>query len=383
MKIKYASINSTIFIGTFLALLIPICFAIWFITTVTQEKLYTDFDKYRVKTTKNAAIALSDPIYFYSPNNGGLALEILKYDPRVVKIVAYDTLNEIDFLEIYIPDKEMGNLFTNKEIIYKNKEAIGTVTITYCDFNVKVHMEEQKIFFIQMFTLIFVTLFGVLFPLLYFKILSPLKKLTRQARNLKDGKLEKSCTWSGGDEINQLGQSFELARNNILKLVNEIKEVSITDKLTNLYNRHKLDDALKSEKNRSDRYQNTFGVIIIDIDNFKNINDTCGHQTGDIILAKIAQLLKQNSRESDVVGRWGGEEFLIICTESTKEGTALLAEKLRQVIESYSFKQTTKQTISLGVTSYKNSETINQIIARADSALYEAKSAGKNRVTIK
>ena len=380
MRTLFSSIRLTIFIGTFIAVLIPLSFAIWYTTAISKEKLYDEFAKFRQETTHNVAKALTNPMYYFSPNNGGLVLELLKQDPRVVKVNAYDTLNEIDFLEIYIPTRDKGTTFSNEAIISKDGEPIGYVTILYNDSALTSLIQKQAIFFIQIFILIFIALFCVLFPLLYIKILAPIQKLTDQAKNLKAKKLENSYTWTGNDEISLLGQSFELARHNILELINELQETSVTDRLTKLYNRHKLDTVLIDEQRRSNRYGHSFGILLIDIDNFKHINDTYGHQIGDTVLFQIATILKNNCREIDIVGRWGGEEFLVIIPESTQEGTLLLAEKLKNIIFASTFETDETITISVGVALYTQNELVHDLISRADKALYKAKSTGKNRV---
>lgn len=162
----------------------------------------------------------------------------------------------------------------------------------------------------------------------------------------------------------------------------ELEQLSITDKLTSLYNRHKLDDVLKIELKRSERFGHSLSVIMIDIDHFKSVNDTYGHQIGDEVLIEIAQLLKTHSRETDIVGRWGGEEFLIICTNTDTDGVKYLANVLREKIEQHNFPVKEKKTASFGVTSYIKNDSSHDFILRADEALYKAKESGRNRVEV-
>ncbi|WP_020405634.1 sensor domain-containing diguanylate cyclase [Hahella ganghwensis] len=158
------------------------------------------------------------------------------------------------------------------------------------------------------------------------------------------------------------------------------ERLAITDPLTGIYNRLKLDEVLEQEWQRAKRSSQTFGIILLDVDYFKHVNDTCGHQTGDKTLIEIARLLKNNVREIDTVGRWGGEEFLIVCPDTDREGTTHLAEKLRTVIEQHKFPVVTHKTASFGVTTYKDGDTINEMVSRADVALYKAKGSGRNQV---
>ncbi|ADG94716.1 diguanylate cyclase with extracellular sensor [Arcobacter nitrofigilis DSM 7299] len=162
----------------------------------------------------------------------------------------------------------------------------------------------------------------------------------------------------------------------------ELEKLAITDKLTNLYNRRKLDELLQHELNRSERFNHTFGIAILDIDYFKKVNDTFGHQAGDKVLIELSNILKTHIRTTDFVGRFGGEEFVIICPESQKDGVYNLMESIRLDIENYTFKDIGKITTSFGVTLSKENDTSESLLKRADIALYEAKSLGRNRVVI-
>jgi len=159
-----------------------------------------------------------------------------------------------------------------------------------------------------------------------------------------------------------------------------LKELSITDKLTKLWNRHKLDNSLNNEYNRFQRYGNTFGTILIDIDYFKKVNDIHGHQVGDTVLVEFSNILQNNIRETDILGRWGGEEFLIICIQSDLEATKKVAEKCRKAIESFEFSVVKHKTASFGIGMIHNNSSINELIERTDNNLYKAKETGRNKV---
>lgn len=163
----------------------------------------------------------------------------------------------------------------------------------------------------------------------------------------------------------------------------EIEKLAVTDKLTNLYNRVKLDELLKNEIQRSNRYKHETVFCIFDVDYFKAINDNYGHLIGDQVLIEMAQLIKNSIRETDYLGRWGGEEFLLILPETTKEDGLKLLEVLRQKIENYKFTDVDTQTVSFGVTVNQKEDTLEGIIKRADNALYEAKRAGRNTIVFK
>ncbi len=160
----------------------------------------------------------------------------------------------------------------------------------------------------------------------------------------------------------------------------QLEKLAVTDSLTGLYNRSKLDDLLQEEIYRSNRYKSTFGIVLMDFDYFKNINDTYGHQVGDEALVEIARLIQRHLRTTDKVVRWGGEEFIIIYLNTDSENVVSLAEELRRKIERHEFNSVGPQTASLGVTIYHEGDTIDSIIQRADKALYKAKEMGRNRI---
>lgn len=161
-----------------------------------------------------------------------------------------------------------------------------------------------------------------------------------------------------------------------------VEELSITDRLTGLYNRLKLDELFASYLSIAKRHQTPFSIIILDIDKFKSVNDTYGHQVGDSLLQELAKLLKNNVRFEDAVGRWGGEEFLILLPNSDLESARLLAEKLRSLMEAQNFAYVGRRTSSFGVASYHLHDDEKSMTARADAALYLAKENGRNRVEI-
>lgn len=160
----------------------------------------------------------------------------------------------------------------------------------------------------------------------------------------------------------------------------ELERLYITDRLTGLCNRYKLDGLLAEEVQRTERYAHPFGVIMIDIDDFKQVNDQHGHQVGDAALVTIANILQDHTRVTDVVGRWGGEEFLILCVETDMSGLLELAEKLRKAIECHDFPVVKQKTASFGVASHEVGDTANVLIQKVDTALYCAKHNGRNRV---
>lgn len=161
----------------------------------------------------------------------------------------------------------------------------------------------------------------------------------------------------------------------------ELEYFAAFDSLTGLWNRRRTDEEVAREVERAQRYGRPLAVIMVDIDHFKEVNDTFGHQRGDAVLATIGSILKNHTRASDSVGRFGGEEFLLICPETDAPTAMALAEKLRRLIGSCPFDAIGRKTASFGV-AVLGDETAApaELIARADQALYEAKRAGRNCV---
>jgi diguanylate cyclase (GGDEF)-like protein len=161
----------------------------------------------------------------------------------------------------------------------------------------------------------------------------------------------------------------------------KLELLSETDPLTNVYNRLKMDDVFAMEIRNSERYQTPLSVIMLDIDYFKTINDNFGHVIGDRVLVKIAKTTKANLRINDFLGRWGGEEFLVVCPSTGLTDAILVAEKLRASLVNTEFEPVKKVTGSFGVAEWKDGEAQESLISRADSALYRSKELGRNRVS--
>ena len=159
-----------------------------------------------------------------------------------------------------------------------------------------------------------------------------------------------------------------------------IEELSVTDPLTGLYNRSYIDQALKSEQARFVRYQKPFSVALLDIDHFKEVNDTFGHPTGDAVLKTLSALLQKHRRQIDVVGRWGGEEFIVILPGTDEAAAGQFAERIRTAIETTVFEKVKTLTVSIGIAQSAPEATIQTLIKQADEALYRAKEGGRNRV---
>ena len=160
----------------------------------------------------------------------------------------------------------------------------------------------------------------------------------------------------------------------------QLWEMSVTDSLTGLYIRRFFLAKVSEELRRSERYKHPFAIVMVDIDHFKNVNDTYGHSEGDQVLKAVSNLFKDTIRQVDIVARFGGEEFVMLLPETDKENALKLAERLREKVAELTFEQVPCVRISLGVSGYpEDGSEIESLIKKADAALYKAKQSGRNR----
>lgn len=164
--------------------------------------------------------------------------------------------------------------------------------------------------------------------------------------------------------------------------VQKVEHDSRHDKLTSIYNRSQFDLDIKEEIGRFDRNSREFSLLVIDVDHFKNVNDTYGHAEGDRVLKKMSAVIKRCIRKTDFFYRIGGEEFAILSPETDRDSALLLAEKIRSFVEREFLKDKAKITISIGVSVYYGGTSHYDYYNQADAALYEAKKSGRNRFVI-
>lgn len=174
----------------------------------------------------------------------------------------------------------------------------------------------------------------------------------------------------------------QLAQQNdeLQALARSLEKMATTDELTNAFNRRKFDQLIEAEVTRGTRYSTPLSLLMLDIDHFKRVNDTFGHEAGDAVLVAIAALVRSQIRAADSLARWGGEEFVVLMPTVDALGAAALAERIRAGVASHDFGPVGQVTISLGVAQYCAGETSDQLFARVDAALYRAKDSGRNRV---
>ncbi len=187
--------------------------------------------------------------------------------------------------------------------------------------------------------------------------------------------------WFVGQMLYQMRIKAFIDKKIIEETNKTLKELSIRDAMTTLYHHEYLCSLLRESINGSRRFQHTVSIIMIDIDNFKAVNDTYGHLAGDQIIIGISKILVDTCRTVDIIGRYGGDEFMIIAPDTNLEGAMLLAERIRVNVETADYYKEIRVTVSIGVSEF-NSENWEELIKNADDQLYIAKQSGKNKVNV-
>ncbi|EDZ63756.1 diguanylate cyclase (GGDEF domain) [Sulfurimonas gotlandica GD1] len=364
---------------------------------------------------------------------------ILAMPKKIEKIVKIEELIYHEYttnINRTIEKPEEYNLIKNKNTpfsykfaeYYKNKTKIFELTVNSIDYillqtTVKetgwrliLIIEKNSIFhdiyklksyadIIGYSAIVFAILFYLAF-LLYtvkrsesfaLRITNPIRELSRQTTFVGTDKMTEPFVKSNIEEIDKLNSNFtkmvselKIGKNNLIKTerrrqIYEEKahiyhKKSLTDPLTGVYNRSKAEDVMSHEINLAKLYGQPLSLIMLDIDHFKEINDTLGHAVGDEVLVEFIKVINNNSRSNDIVIRNGGDEFLIICPNTEAKDAALHAENIRSLIESNNYKKDYNVTSSIGVTSYQTGDTKEAIFKRVDKALYIAKEKGRNCV---
>jgi diguanylate cyclase (GGDEF)-like protein len=280
------------------------------------------------------------------------------------------------------------------------EKVIGTgAPIGHLDWTLVLEVPSRAAFkplrtFRRILFVVAILLAGVLFfpaMMLARTISQPLEELSRVSREIRSGGAGTVVKARTGGELGDLIGTFNsmsLSMKDSMEEISVINErlrmMSVTDPLTGLFNRRYSEDHLKREMKLLKRTGENLSLLILDLDNFKDYNDTYGHIAGDEALKQLSEIMMANVRDTDIVARYGGEEFLVIMTHTAKEGAKNAAQKLRRAVEENVFQlkgQDTRITVSIGVaTAPENADLYEELLDSADGALYSAKSAGRNRV---
>jgi diguanylate cyclase (GGDEF)-like protein/PAS domain S-box-containing protein len=164
------------------------------------------------------------------------------------------------------------------------------------------------------------------------------------------------------------------------RLTEELRNLAITDPLTGVYNRRHFLEELQREMSRSNRYTCPFSLIMLDVDHFKEVNDRFGHEAGDRVLKELAEMIRKRIRSTDLLARWGGEEFLILLANTNAPSAVKLVEDLLKLLLARTFSGIGRVTASFGVAGHRVGEGVNEFITRVDNLMYQAKKGGRSRL---
>jgi len=182
-------------------------------------------------------------------------------------------------------------------------------------------------------------------------------------------------------EIRLLNMHLERERQALAEANQRLERLAHFDPLTKVWNRYRIEEAINAELVAASRYAATFALLLFDVDNFKQINDTHGHSVGDDVLVALARLVESSLRGCDHLGRWGGEEFIVLATHSAADAAVGLAERLRMLVAELRIEGLEQSvTVSIGVAVWQAGDSCKTLISRADDAMYRAKHGGRNRV---
>lgn len=288
-------------------------------------------------------------------------------------------------------EKETKLLIKKYNTVYDNLKELKNKSKNDIKANLKSFYDEANFIFVKAgYIFMFIIAASVfIIYIIYSDIRKRIHKIVDDSKEIAQGDIDfhRRLKTESFDELGKIVESInrfiDTLHESHIELHNAKKELEVlhvTDKLTSVYNRVKIDEILESEIKKAKRYGSGFSIILIDIDHFKYINDNYGHLAGDAVLVEFASLIKQNIRDVDFLGRWGGEEFIVISAQTGEEGAFSIAKHLRSKIGEFEFNNIKKLTASFGIASSAVDDDINSIVERADQALYKAKNGGRDRI---
>lgn len=316
-----------------------------------------------VKVRKTSAV----PVYSFwtsllgSGVLGGYMLSGEKVGREMGKLLFEDGYNQLLASEKTIPsDNFHGYYFDWRQMQHWH------IDVSDLPANAEVMFQEPSL--LQRYYLEIASFFIVAVGLLLFLRHRELKRFTTQLQ-------------SAHEELKYVNTELSLAQNRLQLQNRRLEELTIRDGLTGLYNRGYADRALQYECEKAERYGSALSIVVIDIDHFKAVNDRYGHKVGDKVLIRFSKIMACNIRSTDIIARWGGEEFIILCPGLDHQHVLALAEKLRKKLITVEFETVSKISASFGVATYSKGLTKEQLFEVADTALYVSKSNGRNCVS--
>jgi len=311
-------------------------------------------------------------------------------------IIFYLILISLVALGIYALYKQDVMIDTLRESRFEIIDTLDTSNLTeeqkqlLVSTKTKIHFLRENMDFtlyIIYFLMSIATIsFIFTYKILKKKILDPVHRINEVIIKYQSGAKDIEEFESNDDEIGLMIQEFFIMKKMHDDDYAEIEKLSVTDTLTEILNRRAFVEIADAAIKLSPRREKPFSLFILDIDNFKHINDTYGHLLGDEILIHFVRTVSSQIRESDVFARFGGEEFIIMLPDTLQKDAVNLAEKIRKSVETHPFSadmfKEIKITVSIGVAQLKEEKLLRDLIHRADTAVYSAKKNGRNRVEV-
>jgi diguanylate cyclase (GGDEF)-like protein len=401
-------------------LLIALSVSGWFALQAEKERIIADINQRGTDISRFVAKSLAYSVIGYDYHTIDLLLNEITISDEIgyAKVVNKrgSTMSEYG-------ERRSGNgeLIIFEEKILIEDEVIGTLTLGLSTSTTFGHLESQKFSLIKREAFIILLIALGEFLALSYIIIRPVSIISESLDKQKqeDGQIVGTIPVTSNDEFgelanrfNQLGESLnaanaklqsraefadeQLIKTNLilqkqseeLQLMNEeFRKLSITDPLTGLFNRRHFEDVMKTEIDLAKRHGDTNSLILIDIDHFKKINDTYGHEVGDIVIKKVADIMRERLRKTDVLCRIGGEEFISLCKRADKDAALELSEGIRNAIGQREITVGISKipvTVSIGVATVtrENIKThADNLFRYTDYALYKSKQNGRNKVT--
>ena len=211
-----------------------------------------------------------------------------------------------------------------------------------------------------------------------------LRHVSWQAQRVAAGDLSQRVDFMGAfaEAFNSMVQALGDARAALEEQNAQLERLATTDALTGLWNRRKFNEVVEAEMARARRYGHPLSLCLLDVDHFKRVNDTYGHDVGDAVLRELAVVMRAELRAVDGLARWGGEEFVVLSVDTPLPGGRDVAERVRLSTARHVFPAVGRVTVSLGVTEYSRGDTLDVLFSRVDAALYRAKESGRDRVEV-
>ena len=404
-----------------LVLLVALSISGWFALEEEKERVFVEVKQRGTDISRFVAKSLSYSVVGYDYHTIDLLLKevVRSEDVGYSKVTNLkgNTMAEAGLLI----ENDASKMVIFKEDILLNNDIVGYLTLGFNTTKTMQRIEQQKFSLIKREALIILLIAFGEFIALSFIIIKPVSSITKsfKERENEQGMVLGTIPITSNDEFGELAKQFnELSKNlnvanselqsridyadnqliktnnillerskELMELNDEFKKLSVTDSLTGLYNRRYFEKTLIDEVELSKRHDDVCSLLVIDIDHFKKVNDTYGHMHGDTVIKMIAEVMHQRLRETDVLCRIGGEEFVAICKRTEEAASIKLAEEIRLTVENKVLsvgKDVIKITISIGISTITKSNVSmygNSFFKYADIALYHSKDSGRNRVT--